>query len=240
MSCEHVSEVLNSAATIGLSRLVMVTIASRANDAGQVSISMAELARLTMISRRHLVRLIDDLVSLEELDIVAPSAGTRAAVYAVRGDTTSPLEIARDDTVSPLANRRGDTVSPLEEASPLQKEKSNRVSNIDIYNPPIIPPRKTRSKKTTLPDCWQPNEHALSIAVKEGYNDAEREIILEQFRSSNIAHGRRYADWDRAFYNWIRSGYTRKDIETRRTSRSSGGSIVDVARELLADRAAVV
>ena len=67
-------------------------------------------------------------------------------------------------------------------------------------------PRKRAALKTTIPDDWQPTEAHRQTAREEG-RDLQREA--QRFRDSAAAHGRRYADWDRAFANWLRSEYGR-------------------------------
>jgi uncharacterized protein YdaU (DUF1376 family) len=116
---------------------------------------------------------------------------------------------------------------------------------------PLIPleggeekPPKKRKRKSNLPDNWQPNPHAKIVAINEGYDDDERRHIFLQFTGFAASTGRQYADWDAAFYNWIRNGITRNDIEQRRRAqnqkggRSAGGSVVASINRFIAESSA--
>jgi len=83
---------------------------------------------------------------------------------------------------------------------------------------------KKRKKKSNMPDGWAPNPHAKTVAMNEGYDDEERRTILLQFTDYANSSGKQYADWDSAFYNWIRSGITRNDISQRRRANGQKGN----------------
>ena len=94
-------------------------------------------------------------------------------------------------------------------------------------SPPISPPRgndvvedpkpkSKRPKRSTLPADWEPNEHAAEIADTEGYTNDERSEILQQFRDYAGANNAKYADWHKAFYNWLRSDITKRFVRERR------------------------
>ena len=87
-----------------------------------------------------------------------------------------------------------------------------------------IKPIKKRKKKSNMPENWTPNIHAKTVALNEGFDDDERRIILQQFTDYAASSGKQYADWDAAFYNWIRSGITRNDISQRRRSDGKAGN----------------
>ena len=102
-------------------------------------------------------------------------------------------------------------------------------------SPPISPPegedlvdepkqKSKRKARSTLSADWEPNERAATIADEEGYTNDERREILQQFRDYAGANSRRYADWDRAFYNWLRSDITRRGIRERRRGINANGA----------------
>ena len=81
---------------------------------------------------------------------------------------------------------------------------------------------KTKRRKTPIPTDWKPNPKSYEIGKAEGYSADETNWIAHQFRDSASANGRTYQDWDRAFYNWIRSGITRTDVNRRRNGSGTG------------------
>jgi len=105
---------------------------------------------------------------------------------------------------------------------------SKKVSKKD--SPPIPPPRKNGAK-ITLPPEWSPNPKAFDIALEEGYDDKITFWLADQFRDSALANGRRYADWDRAFYTWVRNA---KEFSKSLGSKPGSGdrSVLDAMDKL--------
>ena len=110
-------------------------------------------------------------------------------------------------------------------------------------NPPIIPPRKRKPKKVPLPQNWEPNDHAKQIAEELNYDEKERKLILDEFINSAEANGRTYANWDAAFYNWLRSEFTIRKIQQYRrnnnitsihSNRRNSGDIVTAVGQFIA------
>ena len=77
-------------------------------------------------------------------------------------------------------------------------------------------PKSKRLKRSTLPVGWEPTEHAEEIATEEGYTNDERSKILQQFRDYADANNAKYANWDKAFYNWLRSDITKRFVREMR------------------------
>jgi len=109
------------------------------------------------------------------------------------------------------------------------REKTRRIEEESIT--PLSPLEggetkavKKRKKKSNMPDDWAPNPHAKTVAMNEGYDDEERRTILLQFTDYANSSGKQYADWDSAFYNWIRSGITRNDVSQRRRANGQKGN----------------
>lgn len=77
----------------------------------------------------------------------------------------------------------------------------------------------SRKRATKLPSDWKPNEAHQKIAKDEG-RDLDREAV--KFRDHAAATGRTMKDWDAAFRNWLRSGYSTPN--GRHGSRDGSGS----------------
>lgn len=100
-----------------------------------------------------------------------------------------------------------------------QWSSSRSRSNSYISSPPISPPQKNtepqplvdvpaepepqkrrRRSKTSLPDGWKPNAKHERRAREVGTDLA---IEATKFANWAVANGKTYADWDRAFDNWL-------------------------------------
>ena len=105
-------------------------------------------------------------------------------------------------------------------ALPLCYKSSKKKKDTPLKAPPKVErPRRSVNGKTPIPENWLPPDRAHQIGIAEGFNSNDIEWLAEQFRDSAIANARKYGDWDRAFYNWIRSPYSRTAIKTRNASR---------------------
>tara|TARA_Y100000310_G_scaffold109161_1_gene107573 strand:- start:78 stop:833 length:756 start_codon:yes stop_codon:yes gene_type:complete len=76
-------------------------------------------------------------------------------------------------------------------------------------------------RKKQIPEDWSPNEKAVEIAKAENFTPEETEFLFNQFRNYCMANAKLYADFDRAFYNWLRSGITKSTINSRRRNQTS-------------------
>ena len=97
-------------------------------------------------------------------------------------------------------------VQPLEQGNRGTGEQSNK--------PPVVPlegdttekddssskPSKSRTSKTLIPDGWHPSEHHVQVAAEKHIDLATE---YEKFRAYSESNAKRYANWDRAFDNWL-------------------------------------
>lgn len=101
--------------------------------------------------------------------------------------------------------------------------------------PPVVPlegdatPKeptdgKPRRGKHPMPADWIPGDKHFAAGEREGYGRSEVEWLAEQFRDWAASGAKRYADWDAAFRNWIKSDIARRQIEGRRKARGNGVS----------------
>jgi hypothetical protein len=76
----------------------------------------------------------------------------------------------------------------------------------DIYKKPK-PSGLVKKEKFKCPDNFCVTEKHLELAKKNDWPSPDDEI--EAFRDYHIAHGNKFADWDRAFYTWMRNSRDR-------------------------------
>jgi hypothetical protein len=67
--------------------------------------------------------------------------------------------------------------------------------------------RKRAVPKTRIPSEAVISERMRAAAVERGLSDAEAEAQFAKFRDWAIAKGQTYADWGRAWSNWLTSPY---------------------------------
>ncbi len=75
-----------------------------------------------------------------------------------------------------------------------------------------------------LPSDWKPNEKSFEIGKREGYSKDEIIWVAEGFSDHWKANGNRKKDWDRTFYNWLKSDITRRNVDSRRKFGGNGGN----------------
>jgi len=241
MSVKMTKHVFRASKSSGAGRLALVALASLADDAGEVEVTYADLSLLLNCNRRNAIRAVQTLLDRGELELVELSpGGSHANSYKItiyngvnidtaRGVNIDTADQIRGVNIDTPEGPRGVNIDTAQVVNVLQLPPSVvKVSKTSIDKtvaktpPPISPPAKPKPKnKTSLPDDWEPTDHASKIANEEGYDDEEKGIILAQFKDSASANNRKYADWDRAFYNWIRSGYTSNDIQQRRRAQNA-------------------
>lgn len=69
-----------------------------------------------------------------------------------------------------------------------------------LFDAPSEPVKKKRRSKTSLPETWRPGARHERRAREVG---ADLRIEATKFANWAIANGKTYADWDRAFDNWL-------------------------------------
>jgi len=73
----------------------------------------------------------------------------------------------------------------------LKKERKKESSGI-----------RARAQLVPIPDDWKPSEHSFEVAEKYGSSVSDTEPIFRDYLKSS---GKRYADYDAAFYNFLRN-----------------------------------
>ena len=63
--------------------------------------------------------------------------------------------------------------------------------------------KKTKERVRSLPDDWKPKE---TLYLDDRYSVLDIDSEAESFRNWCLANGKKYADWDAAFRNWLKKG----------------------------------
>lgn len=149
---------------------------------------------------------------------------SKAQIQHSKKKTNERVKRFRDVNVTALREKcngvTSDTVTPLHGdcnavTSGQTPEHQNDISN--EISPPVGPPhegdaqaalfdvpsepvKKKRRSKTSLPETWSPGARHERRAREVG---ADLRIEATKFANWAIANGKTYADWDRAFDNWL-------------------------------------
>jgi hypothetical protein len=104
----------------------------------------------------------------------------------------------------------------------LPKANNLRNHNLSTFNLVEKGRKKNITKrKKQISEDWRMNDKAKIIGRDEGYNADEIIFIQKSFINYCMAEAKTYADFDRAFYNWLRSGITKSQINNRRRTNGS-------------------
>ena len=147
MSFDAIQRVWDDSKARGLARLVLLSLATHENQNGISWPSIDRLAEKTQVSRRQVIRIINELEEIQEIAILRSKGGHTSNFYCVlAGLSDSDQKVARvslagfvqsenddhqySDKVSPLEHNSSDKVSPLEhnssdKVSPLETERGD-------------------------------------------------------------------------------------------------------------------
>lgn len=124
------------------------------------------------------------------------------------------------------------TCEAREEKSREDKRREESVAVADAPAPTkaVRPAPKPKATLTLLTDDWEPTPALLAWADGEGCPAAFLKSETDKFRDYHIGKKTRYAEWDRAWKNWIR-----KAVEIgafNRPATAKNGSSSQSARDL--------
>lgn len=196
MSIKVMSAVWECDALDASERLVMLSLADHADDAGRCYPSVARLCRRTSMSDRGVQKVIARLVARGFIAI-RPNAGQGGAnLYTV---TATPEPRSPPNDVHPRT-----TFAPPPNPVRITPEPGSPKPSGTIKEPSIeAAPRRRRKPEVPIPEGWVPNEKNLEDARKRNLTDAEIRHEASQFRDKHLAKGSLFRDWDAAWRTWL-------------------------------------
>ena len=204
MSSEAVGWVYRHSPFSGVDFAVHAAVADSANDQNDYRLwmSMDTLARKARVSRASATRAVTKLVDagyLERIDepgIAKREGRTARYVFLFPDDAEVIFETRRkggSTGATPPAHHDSPGGSPS--ATPVAHGEPQTQEN------PNEPKRSRRKRRTPPPEDFAPNDTHRELASSLRLDiDAER----REFIDGAHAHGRIYADHDRAFTQWLR------------------------------------
>lgn len=148
---------------------------------------------------------------------------------SVTRDVTSVTEIERNEA-SPIVTKRNENVTPLRPDETAisyfpSKEK------ISVEKKESKKERATKKRNAPLREDWLPSMKAYQIAEDHGVNV---QVVEQIFRDYLKSSGKLYADYDAAFYNFLRNQrrFNGTGQNAKTENPRSGSLIAAIDREL--------
>lgn len=210
----------------GYAIAVYAAIAQHADRKGQAYPSIARLQQITGWSRPTIDKAIKVLCDAGSLVKINRAEGgmKRSNAYVLPSrnagntDNAAPQEPANVQTeatlptietsletdgneITDVGNDVGtSTKRGFHKQEPLEQEPT-------VIDPPVSPskskPKQKRKPMTFLPDDWGIGDDLIAWADERGYTLAQMDSQVERFKNNAVMKQHRYADWDRAFQNWM-------------------------------------
>jgi uncharacterized protein YdaU (DUF1376 family) len=100
-------------------------------------------------------------------------------------------------------------------------------------------PKGSTNGPRQLSEDWRHNGKSYEVGEGEGYTRDEVDWIATDFADHWRSNGKRKKDWDRTFYNWLRSDITRRNLREKRQglargNNQGGGGFAEIAARTIA------
>jgi len=208
MAIEVMNAVWKHSKATGRTKLVLLAIADHQGEQGAWP-SLATLARMAGASERSVMRDIEELKEIGELEVKqygSPTKGrNKTNLYFVKLHDVTISQVVSDD----VTNQAHDVTKSADDVTAGVIQTLNR--NI------------TRNSEHELPEDWQPNEKLLAM-FKTKWNLINQERETENFKLYYLEKKTKHKNWDLTFQRWMNQNQQRAE---ERNSKSQGGSFWD-------------
>jgi hypothetical protein len=203
-------------------KAVLISLADNANDQGHCWPAINTICERTCLKK---TAVIDAVHWLEEFSLlrvdretgksnrywIEPACYTRPADGPVRQTDPSAKRTPTRPANGPHPS--GKRTGPVRETDPNRKEpSSNRHLN------------RQGARKRALPKDFELTPALIAYAEEKGLSEAKARIEFEKFCNYAEANNRQYANWTKAFQNWIL-----KAVEYRRPVESERDWLAEAA-----------
>lgn len=137
----------------------------------------------------------------------------------VTSDTVTPLHVDCNGVTSGQTPEHQNDISN-EISPPVCPPHEGDTQNALFDAPPEpVKPKRKRRAKTPIPDDWEPTAKHQARALEMG---ADLPVEATKFTNWAVSNAKTYADWDRAFDNWLLNSkkYEPSKTDWRSPSRS--------------------
>lgn len=198
MSIKVQSHVWEHSPAKGGELLILLAIADFADDTGIAWPSIDTLAQKARLSTRQTQYNVRALIAGGQIAVEENAGPHGTHRYRVLG--VQSLQGAKTARVQ-SATQRG-AISDTGGVQPIAPEPSVEPSKNRHSSSPVSPKPKP-ARKTTIPDDYGISDRMLSWAAEKGMTRDNLEDQIERFVNNAAMKQLSYADWDRAFQNWM-------------------------------------
>ena len=193
-------------------KYVLLNLSMRSNKHGESWPSVPRISEDTGLNKKTVMTAV---AALEEMNLLTVErnrgAGNRYLIN-LEALSESSTDIGSTYIGSPLTPKTG--------VDHYQKREPNKslTSKEEVSSPPA---RKSKPKKRTVPDDFVLTDEHRDWAEKNGYRNIQDHF--NYFKDAAKAKGYEYADWNRAFYNAVRSDWAKLNQGLHRKTTKVAG-----------------
>ena len=198
-----------------MAKLVLLKLADHADENGECFPSIERIATDTEMNERSVRR---HLEALEAAGLIDRRTRGRGKFYrlnvAAKPDTEAGNEQLTPDTESANTAPTPDSLSTTPDSlSKTPDTESGRSLTVSNHQEPVKKEGRTKRAPRTarIAADWMPSTEGLQLARNEGLTDDQINKALDRFVDHYVGTGRRAADWEAFWRNWIREDVRRAD-----------------------------
>lgn len=235
MSVKHVQFALDGVPGLNAGqRLTLVSLGEWANDEGICWPSHDTIARRVGVSRRQVIRIIEQLE--EKGIVVRVERKQHSNVYQLRCDIAMSHVTSRADVadVTPMTHQDVTSSAPDVTSSTSRCDIAMSPEPLEPpIEPPIEPPVIAHAKKACqLPDGYGPPVELVQWAVRDlGLASGDVWMETDKFRDYHLSKGSLFKDWNAAWRNWMRKA-VEYGAQRRTVPAGNGGQVLSEFDEL--------
>jgi biotin operon repressor len=192
---------------------VLLILANRANESGRCYPGIDGIAAQTEISRRTIIRKIQELVESGLIEIVVrggDGSGRKSNLYQL-----NMMAKCQPDTLGQCANLTGQCANGAGQCATVTPEPKDITQRVN--------PKVKASKR--VPVTWKLTEKMIDYAMDAGMTEAQVKDEVEGFRDHEYRSAKK--DWDAAWRTWCRNW--------KKWSRDKPNKKLSYAEQLKAD-----
>lgn len=132
---------------------------------------------------------------------------SKRAGHVLKMSSSSIAETTTENTIGESTSQSSAESAPKE--NPSDDGANRKVSGGEK-------PKRRKTPVKDFPPDWSVTPELLAWGEGRGVSDVDMEYQAEKFADHHIAKGSQFADWDRAFQNWLRNAIEFGQVKPRK------------------------